>query len=146
MSNSRKETGRGKRHWKVRDLLADERCSRVVLNFLATTDVGRRVPAPAEEDVQSEASEWELRERRKREEERRAEARRRGRGTVVPPHARLYGICGRGVRMCVSFIVISLVRLLSPWDRPWRRAKGSLQRAIARTAAGKRSKMYAAIV
>jgi hypothetical protein len=45
-----------------------------VLDFLATTDVGRRVPAPVEEDVQSEVSEWELRERREREEERAAEA------------------------------------------------------------------------
>jgi hypothetical protein len=62
-----------KSRWKVRNLLADERCSRAVLDFLATTDVGRRVPAPAEEDAQSEASEWELRERREREEERRAE-------------------------------------------------------------------------
>jgi ribonuclease HI len=70
----RKETGRGKSRWKVRDLLADERCSRAVLDFLATTDVGRRVPAPAEEDAQSEVSEWELRERRERGEERRAEA------------------------------------------------------------------------
>jgi hypothetical protein len=70
----RKETGKGKNRWKVRDLLADERCSRAVLDFLATTDVGRRVPAPAEEDAQSEASEWELRERREREEERAAEA------------------------------------------------------------------------
>jgi hypothetical protein len=74
----RKETGRGKRRWKVRDLLADERCSRAVLDFLATTEVGRRVPAPAEEDAQSEASEWELRERRELEEERRAEAERLG--------------------------------------------------------------------
>jgi hypothetical protein len=47
----RKETGRGKSHWKVRDLLVDERCSRAVLNFLSTTDVGRRVPTPAEEDA-----------------------------------------------------------------------------------------------
>jgi hypothetical protein len=70
----RKETGKGKNRWKVRDLLADERCRRAVLDFLATTDVGRRVPAPVEEDVQSEASEWELRERREREEERAAEA------------------------------------------------------------------------
>jgi ribonuclease HI len=71
----RKETGRGKRRWKVRELLADERCSRAVLDFLATTDVGRRVLAPADdEDAQSEVSEWELRERREREEERRAEA------------------------------------------------------------------------
>jgi hypothetical protein len=73
-AEARRETGRGKSRWKVRDLLADERCSRAVLDFLATTDVGRRVPDPAEEDAQSEASEWELRERREREEERRAEA------------------------------------------------------------------------
>jgi hypothetical protein len=70
----RKETGRWKSRWKVRDLLADERCTRAVLDFLSTTDVGRLVPAPVEEDAQSEASEWELRERREREEERRAEA------------------------------------------------------------------------
>jgi hypothetical protein len=70
----RKETGKWKSRWKVRDLLADERCSRAVLDFLSTTDVGRLVPAPAEEDTQSEVSEWDLRERREREEERRAEA------------------------------------------------------------------------
>jgi hypothetical protein len=71
----RKETGRWKSRWKVRELLADERCSRAVLDFLSgTMDVGRPVPAPAEEDVQSETSEWELRERREREEKRRAEA------------------------------------------------------------------------
>jgi len=58
--------------WKVRDLLADERCSRAVLDFLSTTDVGRLVLV--EEDAQTEASEWELRERREREEERREEA------------------------------------------------------------------------
>jgi hypothetical protein len=67
----KKETGRWKSRWKVRGLLADERCSRAVLDFLSTTDVA---PALAENDVQSEASEWELRERREREEERRAEA------------------------------------------------------------------------
>ena len=70
----RKETGRWKSRWKVRDLLADERCSRAVLDFLSTTDVGRLVPAPVEEDAQSEASEWELRKRREQEEERREEA------------------------------------------------------------------------
>jgi ribonuclease HI len=70
----RKETGRGKDRFKIRDLLADGRCSRAVLEFLLTTDVGRLVPAPAEEDAQSEASEWERRERREREEERRVEA------------------------------------------------------------------------
>jgi hypothetical protein len=35
------------------------------LDFLATTDVGK----PAEEDAPSEASEWELRERKERREE-----------------------------------------------------------------------------
>jgi hypothetical protein len=46
-----------------------------VLDFLTTTDVGRLAPAPAdEEDAQSEASQWELRERGDREEERRMEA------------------------------------------------------------------------
>jgi len=56
----------------IRDLLADGRCSKAVLDFLSTTDVGRLVPA--EEDVGSEVSEWERTERREREEERRAEA------------------------------------------------------------------------
>jgi hypothetical protein len=36
----RKVTGRWKIRWKVLDLLADERCSRAVLDFLANTDVG----------------------------------------------------------------------------------------------------------
>jgi len=57
----RKETGRWKDRWKIRDLLADERCSRAVLDFLTSTDVGRRVPAE-EEDTVSEVSEAELRE------------------------------------------------------------------------------------
>jgi len=50
-----RKTGRGKTRWKIRDLLADERCSQVVLDFLSTTDVGRL--APVEEDAGSEASE-----------------------------------------------------------------------------------------
>ena len=48
------------------------------LDFLSTTEVGRLVSPPAEEDVQSEASEWELRERIEREEEKGAEAERLG--------------------------------------------------------------------
>jgi hypothetical protein len=47
----RKETGRWKSRWKIRDLLADKRCSRAVLDFLSTTDVGRRVPPLAEEEA-----------------------------------------------------------------------------------------------
>ena len=58
-----KETGRWKDRWKVRDLLADGKCSRAVLDFLSSTDVGRRVPAESEDDVVSavsvpEAREW----------------------------------------------------------------------------------------
>ena len=57
----KKETGRWKDRWKIRDLLADGRCSRVVLDFLSSTDVGRRVPAE-EEDAVSAVSELEVRE------------------------------------------------------------------------------------
>jgi len=63
-----KEMGR----WKVRDLLAGGRCNRAVLDFLASTDVGRLVPDDG--DTGSEVSEWELRERLEREEERSKEA------------------------------------------------------------------------
>jgi len=71
----RKETENWKSRWKIRDLLADGRCSRAVLDFLSATDVGRRVPA--EEDTVSEVSEAELREW---EEERGAEAEELGAG------------------------------------------------------------------
>jgi len=53
---------------------ADEQCSQTILDSLSTTDMGALAPVPVEEDAKSEASEWELRERREREEERRAEA------------------------------------------------------------------------
>jgi len=56
----RKETGRWKDRWKIWDLLADERRGRAVLDFLSTTDVGKRVPV--EEDAVSEVSEAELQE------------------------------------------------------------------------------------
>ena len=54
----KKETERWKERWKIRDLLADERCSRAVLDFLSTTDVGRWGPAK-EDDAVSEVSEME---------------------------------------------------------------------------------------
>jgi len=73
-----KETGRGRSWFPIRDLLADDRCSRAVLDFLSTTDIGRLALAPVEEDAQCEASEWEVRERREREEEREAETERLG--------------------------------------------------------------------
>jgi hypothetical protein len=65
----RKEAWRWESRWKIRALLPDERCNKAVLDFLSTTDVGRRVPSPAEEDAQSEVSEWEHREWREREDE-----------------------------------------------------------------------------
>jgi len=40
-----KETGKWKSRWKIRDLLADARCSQAVLDFLNATGVGRRVQA-----------------------------------------------------------------------------------------------------
>jgi len=55
--------GGGKDPFQFRDLFAAERFSRPVLDFLCTPDVERLVPGPAEEDAQSEASEWELRDR-----------------------------------------------------------------------------------
>ena len=39
----RRETGRGKNRFRIRDLLADERCTRQVLDFFHTTGVGSRV-------------------------------------------------------------------------------------------------------
>jgi len=67
-----KETGRWKSRWKIRDLLADGRCSQSVLDVLSSTDVGRLVSPDEGMDAGSEASERELRERREREEEREA--------------------------------------------------------------------------
>ena len=57
----KEETGRWKDRWRIQDLLVDGRCSRAVLDFLAFTDVGRRVSAE-EEDAVSEVPEAELRE------------------------------------------------------------------------------------
>jgi hypothetical protein len=97
-----------------------------VLDFLSTTDVGRQVLPPVEDDTESEASEWELRKRREREEEWRVEAEELGAEVEEPPFlAGLHGIRrgGVGVRAAVfccfllslpfSFLLISLVRSLS---------------------------------
>jgi hypothetical protein len=61
----RKESGREKDRFKIRDLFADTRCSQPVLDFLAATDLGRRVPPPAEDDAQSEASDGNCRSGKK---------------------------------------------------------------------------------
>ena len=61
-----KETTRGKRRWKAHEHFADQRCGQALLAFLASTDVGKVVPA-ADEEAGSETSEGELWERRDRE-------------------------------------------------------------------------------
>jgi len=57
---ARRGEGRGKERFKNRDLFADERCSQPILDFLSTINVGRLVPTPAEEDIQSGVSGWGL--------------------------------------------------------------------------------------
>ena len=52
------ETRKGKRKWRVGDLLADERCSPAVLDFLRTAYVGRAAP-PVEENWDSDEEEEE---------------------------------------------------------------------------------------
>ena len=73
---------RERRRTSIAELLADERCSQAVLQFLATADVGRTSGPPVaedEEDAASEASEWEARDQKERAWERREEKERLGR-------------------------------------------------------------------
>jgi hypothetical protein len=98
--------------------LADTRCSQPVLDFLATTDVGRRVLPPVENDAESEASAWELRKRREREEERRVEAEELGAGVEEPlflPTPAFMASADEVKGFLVSFLFFSLVTtFLSP--------------------------------
>ena len=55
------EEGDWNGRWKVRDLLADGRCNRAVLDFLSSTEAGRRVPAEGEDDAVSAVSELDVR-------------------------------------------------------------------------------------
>lgn len=55
----------GKHRLKIRGLFVDERCSRTILDFFSTTDVGGW-PRSQSRKPQSKALEWELRERPKR--------------------------------------------------------------------------------
>jgi len=71
-----KETGKGRGSLKAYELFAEPGASQAILDFLATTDVVKTVPAvvvEADEEAGSEVSEGELRERAEQEEERRAE-------------------------------------------------------------------------
>jgi len=54
---------KGKEKWRVGDLLADERCSPAVLDFLRSTHVGRAAPQMGENwDSEDEAEEAEVAE------------------------------------------------------------------------------------
>ena len=65
-----KETGKGTERWKVHELFEEVECSQAVLDFLSSTEVGKIVPGESrDEDAESKASQWELRERTEREEE-----------------------------------------------------------------------------
>ena len=53
-------TKKGKQKWRVGDLLADERCSPAVLDFLRSTHIGRTAPLVEENwDSEDEAEEAE---------------------------------------------------------------------------------------
>jgi hypothetical protein len=79
----RKETGRGKYRFKVRDLFADSRCSQAILEFLSPRmwDEGAE-PDRAEEGVQSETSEGEIGEQEEKAEGKEAEDPQQERGLV----------------------------------------------------------------
>jgi hypothetical protein len=58
----------GRMRLMTKKIKIKKRCSQAILDFLATTDVGRRITDPAEEEARSEMSEWELPEQEKGEE------------------------------------------------------------------------------
>ena len=129
-----KETKRWKSRWTVRDLLADRRCGRAVLDFLTSTDVGRLVPPLEENGAGSQASEWELRERRERGEKNRRKRQRRwalwgraGRNSHCSFPPPIHGIgrrVGDGSRVSLfSPLSISLDASTFSWDRPARRQR-----------------------
>ena len=78
LTETRKTPGptRGRDRTQIAELLADERCSQALLDFNATTDVGRTsgpTVAADEDGAASEASVWDAREQAERAAERLAE-------------------------------------------------------------------------
>ena len=129
----------GKDRWKIRDLLADERCGRAVLDFLYSMDMGRRGPVE-EDDAVSAVSELE-------EQGVAGGAGSGGRGagcwgdSTVPPHATLHGVCrtglkGGGVDSGPSFVFSFVFHARSPFNflvaphiflgQAWTEGKGEL--------------------
>jgi len=160
-ATAREGAGRGENWFAIPVLLADDRWSHAVLDFLSTTDVGGRVPAPAEEHAQNEASEWEHRERREKEEEGRREVEELGaeeeeRPLLPPKRPPSWPVRKRSReslgRLFASFT--SPFPLLFPWCALCLLGTGlgggqikSLQRAaFARAAAGNGHRAYTAMI
>ena len=61
MGGGQRRNRPGQRPVQISELFADERCSKAILDFLATTEVGRGPPV-ADEEPGSEASEKKERE------------------------------------------------------------------------------------
>ena len=129
----------GGRTSKKKDRIPKSR-SRVVLEFLTSTNAGRRVPAE-EQDTVTEVSEAELQEWGEEQEACAEEPGAGGNHHCYCPRLTSWRPQVRGSRFHLSLsFVISLVPSTSSWDRPGRRAKGNLQRAAAvRTADRKRT-------
>ena len=136
-----KESGRRKSRCKIRDFLADGRCSKAVPDFPSTTDVGRLVPP--EEDAGSEVSERKAGSAGSAGSGRRGERRRRnlvlGRNYRCPylhPPLRHPQTRCRG-RVTLSFVLSSVIFTLSCVE-----GKGELAASHrARTADRKRTAM-----
>ena len=112
----REEIRRGKGRFKIRDLLANRRCSQAVLDFLSTTDVGRLSRLRKTHGARCLSGSTESGKRR---------GGRRQRSWVP------WG----GERGSLSFappFVIPVLRDRPHRDRPGWRAKGRLQRASCR--------------
>ena len=127
----------------MRELLADGRCSQEVLDFLLTTDVGRRVPGAEEDDAVSAVSELEVREWLEEQGAGGPRSRTPGGGNYRCSYPRLTSWrrqAGGRVAGCAFPLFLPFVNFLgrvylSSWDRHGRRAKGCLQQAAtARTA------------
>jgi len=115
----RGEEGSGKweSRFKLRDLLADRRCSQAVLDFLSATYAGRLVRLRKTQGVRRRSENPGSGER---EGERRVEAEElgaEGEGQCVPPHALLYGVRRRGVGDGHCFLCSFLLSfpLWFPW-------------------------------
>jgi hypothetical protein len=65
-----KDTGRGRNRFKIRDLFSDERCIQPVLDFLRTTEVGRRTGPNRTEEAVNEDPELEEKGEQSEENER----------------------------------------------------------------------------